>query len=385
MKLDPGSIHLALFLSRATPLARWQARGIYAREIALYKTLAQRLGRVSLVTSGGPGELDFQADLGEIEILHNRWGLSPNLYSLLAPVLHHKSLSRASVFKTNQLDGAWTAILAGKLHRKPVVVRAGYLWVENFRRTDRGVKSGLASSLIEKAEAFSVRRADALLVTTAALGDFLARKYALAPGKIEISPNYVDVELFRPLENLPKVPGRVCFVGRLSVEKNLPLLIEAVSGLPGISLQLIGEGPGRDDLQKLAASRNSTASFPGVMQNPRLPEQLNQAEAFVLPSQFEGHPKALIEAMSCGTAVIGTDVEGIREVIRHRETGLLCPPTVEGLRAAILELHADPRLRRDLGANARRFALENFALKRIVDQEVGIYQRVIEKTCQVFG
>jgi len=373
MKVKPEEIHLVFFLSRATPLTRWQQRGIYAREIALYKSLAEKLGKVSIVTSGGPEELAFQDSLGEIEILYNRGGLSPNLYSLLAPYLHRKSLSQATIFKTNQLDGAWTAILAGKLHRKPVIARAGYLWARNFQRTNPGLKS----ALIEKIEAFSVRRADALMVTTVAMEEFLSHKYAVGAKNIYVSPNYVDTDIFQPLEEIPKFPGRVCFVGRLSGEKNLPLLLEAVSGLHDISLQLIGEGQGRNELQRLAATYKPQVIFSGLIPHYDLPEHINQAEIFILPSKFEGHPKALIEAMSCGAAVIGTDVEGIQDVIQHRKTGLLCQPTAGSIRAAIQEMHTNPLLRQELGLNARRFVLENYALDQIVEPEIEIYQSVI--------
>ena len=375
MRPKQENIHLALFLSRATPLTRWQQRGIYGREIAPYKALAQKLGKVSIITSGGQGELNFRDDLTEIEILYNRWGLSPNLYSLLAPVLHRGKLSQATIFKTNQLDGAWTAIIAGRLLHKPVIARAGYLWASNFKRTNPGLKS----KAINQIESFSIQNASAIIVTTVEMRKFLVKKYAINRRNIFVSPNYVDVNLFRPMGDISRFQGRVCFVGRLSVEKNLSLLIEAVSGLQGVSLQLIGDGLERDELQKMAASQKLNAVFSGLLPHEKLPEQINQAEIFILPSKFEGHPKALIEAMSCGAAVIGTNVEGVRDVIRHLETGFLCEPDPDSIRAAIQELRSNPQLRSELGANARQFALENYALDRIVEQEIGIYQTVIDR------
>jgi glycosyltransferase involved in cell wall biosynthesis len=75
--------------------------------------------------------------------------------------------------------------------------------------------------------------------------------------------------------------------------------------------------------------------------------------------------------------VIGTDVEGIRDVIQHRKTGLLCQPDVQSIRAAILELHSNPQLRRELGGRARQFVIKNFSLEKVVEQEIQIYQSVM--------
>lgn len=368
-----SDIKLAVFMSRATPLSRWAKRGLFERETAIYKRLAQQIGGLSIVTSGGEEELVFQKRLPGVEILYNRWGLSPNIYSLLAPILHRHALRKATIYKTNQLDGAWTAILAGKLHRRPVILRAGYPWAKNFRRENG---DSIKTTLIEKLEAFSIKQANACMFSTPAMKQYSVQHYECDPEKIHIFPNYVDTHTFHPLENADKIPGRLCFIGRLVPVKNIPLLIEAVAQIPDVSLQLIGAGDQRSALEEIAKTKKAEVLFSGTIPHPQLPVQINRAEVFILASQYEGHPKALIEAMSCGAAVIGTDVEGISEVIQHRKTGLLCQPDVESIRNAIRELLANPALRAKLGRNARQFALENYALDNIVRREMELYQSV---------
>ncbi len=373
--VSPSEIHLVLFLSRSTPLRRWHKKGIFSREIAIYKALAQEIGKVSIVTSGGADELDFQTDLGKIEIIYNRWRLPANVFSLLAPFLHGKRLSQATIFKTNQLDGAWTAIIAGKLYRKPVILRAGYLWSKNYHRTN----PGLRSALIKRIEAICVNNSSALIVTTDAIKRFFNHANAINRDRIFVIPNYVDIELFTVQKEIPKIPGRICFIGRLSPEKNLYLLIQAIASIRGISLEIIGEGSQYDELSRIAESEKADVSFTGSVFHAELYKKINQAEIFILPSKFEGHPKALIEAMACGAAVIGTDVEGIQDIIIHRQTGLLCKPTVESIRTAILELYSTPELRQQLGRNARQFAVENFDLLQITSKEIETYRVVISR------
>jgi glycosyltransferase involved in cell wall biosynthesis len=97
---------------------------------------------------------------------------------------------------------------------------------------------------------------------------------------------------------------------------------------------------------------------------------------FILPSHYEGHPKTLLEAMSCGLPVVGTDVPGIRELIVHGETGYLCDPSSQGIRAAIGELLWNKDLRKRIGTNAREYVVENVSLSKIVDKELALLREV---------
>ena len=373
MYTQPTDIHLVLFLSRATPLSRWQKIGILEREIAIYNQLALRLGKVSIVTSAGAEDLEFQKHLGNISILYNRWRLPPNMYSLLAPFLHWSALRKASVFKTNQLDGSWTAIVAGVFHRKKVIVRAGYLWAETNRQEGGG---GQKAALMDQLQTLSFQKSDKILLTTNALKQQVVDLYNIPPEKIKVIPNYVDTDKFRPLPDIEPVKNQVCYVGRLHPRKNLSSLIEAISGIPEVSLILIGQGEQRKDLEKQVQHSKANVHFRGVLPHTQLATEINRCEIFILPSLFEGHPKSLIEAMACGVAVIGTDVEGISTVIKHNKTGLLCPLTVEGIRDAIHRLLEDKALRLRLGNEARAYVEQEISLTKIIEQELILLQQV---------
>jgi glycosyltransferase involved in cell wall biosynthesis len=106
--------------------------------------------------------------------------------------------------------------------------------------------------------------------------------------------------------------------------------------------------------------------------NSELPGYLNRAGLFILPSFYEGHPKALIEAMACGLPVIGADSPGIRELIRHGETGYLCGTEPESIREAIQDLLDSPTLSAQMGHHARQFVIENYSLDRIAELELAL-------------
>jgi glycosyltransferase involved in cell wall biosynthesis len=369
--MNPDDVHLTLFLTRAVPLRFWDDLGILDREIALYVRLRPQLAGLSIVTGGGADELRFQERLPGIRILYNRWGLSHNLYSLLAPFLHWRALREATVYKTNQWDGAWTAIIASRLHHHPVIARAGYGWALHARR-DMGETR--KARLIYWLERWSLRSADRVIVTTQELRDHVVQEHRVPAERITVTPNYVDTDHFQLLPDVLSEPGQVVFVGGLRKPKNLPALLRAVNRVPTARLMLVGDGPLRSQLEYLVRDLGITERviFAGRKPSSQLPGIVNRAQVFALTSYYEGHPKALIEAMACGVAVLGTDVEGIQNVIRHEETGLLCPPSPEGIAAALTRLLEDAPLREKLGRGAREFAVREYSLDRIAQQELAL-------------
>jgi glycosyltransferase involved in cell wall biosynthesis len=98
---------------------------------------------------------------------------------------------------------------------------------------------------------------------------------------------------------------------------------------------------------------------------------------FVLPSRFEGNPKALLEAMACGLPVIGTNVQGIRDIIRHQFNGILVDSGVESLAEAIEMLLTKPELAHKLGNQAARDIADRYTFDEIVRLELQTLQETI--------
>ncbi len=368
--MDIDKVHLVLFLSRATSLDRWNRLGILERELKYYRELSNHLGGISLVTCGGPEDLQYRSQLGQIELLYNKWDLPANIYSILSIILHWSALKTADIFKTNQLDGSWTAILAGILQRKPVIVRAGYLWSEFFQL---GEGNGIKSRIIHALQTVALRRSTSIFLTTEKMRRDLERGFPFLTNKIYVIPNYVDVELFKPDKARHLKHERLCYVGRLVPQKNLPRLIIALSEIPGSSLIVIGDGGQKPELEQLAHEYQVDVQFLGVIPHSELPEVINSCQIFILPSLYEGHPKALIEAMACGVPAIGTNVPGIKELIVHGQTGMLCSPEIESIRETVKGLLANPKIQEQLGENARSYVAENFSLPKVLELEtVGI-------------
>lgn len=367
---------LALFFSFRISLKDWYDSGILEREVKLYNELSKYFYKIYFLTYGGEDDRKYNSYLSpNIEVVPmpfiregGRKQFRPVMliYSILMPFIHWKILKNASILKTNQIPGCWTAVMAKMIFKKRLILRCGYIWSYVALQNKENAIKIYIKKIIEK---FSCAFSDAVVCSSLADQDYLARNYKV---KAKVIPNYVDTEIFRPL-SIPKRKDSICFVGRLEKEKNLIALLEALKGLP-YNLTIIGRGSMREKLEKKAEVDNINVRFMNNVPHSKLPEILNQHEIFILPSLYEGTPKTLLEAMSCGLPVVGTDVNGIKEIIKHKTNGILCQTGVKSLRKSIQGLMGEDYLRENLGKEAKKTIEKSYALKRLIREEQRLYE-----------
>ena len=370
-----GEASLVLFFTNGASLQTWARSGILSREVELYKRLLSHVGEITFVTYGDSRELQYADQLDGIRVLCNRWGLPSHWYARLMPILHLPWLLRADILKTNQTSAALGAMPVQSWLRKKLITRCGYMWSVHMAKRYGEDSEDAANAFREEGRAF--RAADRVIVTTEAMKGFAVGNHEIDKDKIRVVPNFVDTALFSPGGEEAKDENTICFIGRLDKQKNVMALVEAVSPLD-ITLLMIGEGPLRPELESRLSQTRADIRLLGRVEHSELPGYLRRSALFVLPSLWEGHPKALLEAMACGTPVIGGDSPGISELLTHGETGYVCPTTPVGIRDAIATLLAEAALRDRLGSKGRQFVVENFSLERVVDFELQVYESVMD-------
>jgi len=361
---------LVLFLTAGMSLDAWHKGGMLTREIAIYNELARNLDKIYFLSYGDENELQYRKLLADnIEILFDKHGIGTLLYSFLAPFIHRRALKSADFFKTNQMVGSWTAVIAKMLFKKRLILRQGFPWLLTLQEKKESKVKIIIASLIEP---IAYKVADKIVVTSQHTREYVIEKYGLNPERVVVIPNYVDTDAFKPSKTTGKEKNRIIFVGRLDREKNLVNLIDAVKTLD-VELVLIGEGPYEEILKtKVESERIGNVSFLGVIPNERLPLELNRSEIFVLVSIYEGNPKTLLEAMACGLPVIGTDVRGIKEVINHKKNGYLCDTSAESMKEAIMNVLESDELRGRMGRYARETIVEHYSVKSLATKELSL-------------
>lgn len=219
----------------------------------------------------------------------------------------------------------------------------------------------------------------------------------IVPSICEVLENGVDCNEFRMtgdrstakrLLGLPPDQVVLGYVGRLSPEKNLALLIETLAdlsrrGCPAYVV-IVGDGSERAALSALAERLGiaSRVLFTGYVADPR--PYYSAMDAFLLPSHSEGLPNVLLEAMAMELPSVCTAVGGIPQVIRHEENGLLLPSaSTAAIVDAVLRLRSNPDLCRRLGRAAREYVATSHSFFRRMERLCAEYVRLVESSAGV--
>ncbi|HWD74072.1 MAG TPA: glycogen synthase [Solirubrobacteraceae bacterium] len=258
-------------------------------------------------------------------------------------------------------------------------------------------------------ERVALEAADAVIaVSQGSKRDILRCYPAIDDRRVHVVYNGIDTDEYRPdprtdvLERLGVDPGRpsVVFVGRITRQKGVPLLLRAAAHFdrsaqlvlcagapdtPGIGAEVAA------GVQRLRATRDGVIWIDHMLPKSDVIQLLGHATVFACPSIYEPLGIVNLEAMACEAAVVASAVGGIVEVVRDGETGFLVefeqrPDTFDPVdpdefaskfAACVNRLIADPGLARRMGKAGRRRAIEHFSWPAIAEQTVAIYTSVM--------
>jgi len=215
------------------------------------------------------------------------------------------------------------------------------------------------------------RRASRVIAITEALRRFNVDRVGLPADKVTTIPYGLDEPpaawAATDLE-LPEGPI-VLAVARLVAQKGNDVAVRAMAGLDA-TLVVLGEGPERSHLERLASELGVRLLLPGRVGD--VASVLRRADVLVHPARWEGFGLALLEAMLAGLPVVATRVSSIPEIVVDGETGLLVPADdPSALRAALVRVLDDPA---DYGAAGRARARAKFSVERMARRTVGVYE-----------
>ena len=203
--------------------------------------------------------------------------------------------------------------------------------------------------------------------------------------KIDVIPNGVDIEKFRPpiSENKTKKTDiiRLITVGRLSITKRVDILIDAVKILVGqgknVRLLIVGGGSLKDSLEKTAAQKNlaNFIEFRGIVDSEQMPQFYQNSDFYISATMQEGMSNAMLEAMASGLPIITTPCEGIDELIKGNGV-IVKEETAEGIAGVISELVMDNEKLELMSKTARKLS-ENFTWKSISQEYLKLYQKIL--------
>ena len=218
-----------------------------------------------------------------------------------------------------------------------------------------------------------LRRARAVVANSEGLRQLSAD---VDPFPVHVIPNGVDTDFFRPGTKPQSNRLRLLFVGRFHRQKNLQLLLEQVAQLsPGtFELHLVGDGREKEHLLGLAQERGVAKAiiWHSWLSRPELLRVYQAVDCLVNPSNYEGLPNVVLEAMACELPVIASRIPGHETLVLHEQSGLLFDlDDRDGIIRAVVALR-DVDLRSRLGAAGRARAISEFSWRTTVEKYLGL-------------
>ncbi|MBI2616412.1 MAG: glycosyltransferase family 4 protein [Gemmatimonadetes bacterium] len=340
------------WLDRENP----QAGGAELHFFEIFRRLVARGHAVTLVTSGFPGSAP-RTTLDGIEVRRyaRRYSFAMVGRSAIRRALREGEYD-VVVEDINKLP-----LYTPTLCRLPIYVIVPHLFgTTAFREAPWPIATIVW--LAEQPIPAIYRRARFHAISRSTRDDLVRR--GVAADRIHVTYPGVDPDWFRPDPAVARTPTPTfLYVGRVKRYKGLETAVRAVAdvrrrGCP-VRLDIAGDGGDRQRLARLVRwlGLGEAVSFLGFVPESTKRTLLRQAWAVVFPSAKEGWGISNIEAAACGTPAVAADSPGLRESVRHEETGLLVPyGDVPALADAFQRLARHPEQVARLGAAARRFA-----------------------------
>ncbi len=254
------------------------------------------------------------------------------------------------------------------LHYRNYFLKYLYVYVERFF-------SGLSDAVIFVSDADQDR----------------GRRFKLVPEKkMVVIKNGINFEAFEAEASLDREEDESPFgssgpvvgtIARLHRQKGLPYLIRAAKiirdVIPEVSVWIAGGGSLMPELKKLGQTLGLEDTIHLLGERKDVARLLSRFDVFVLPSLWEGLPYSLLEAAALGKPVVATDIDGVREVIKHDESGLLVPAqNSERLAEAVLRLLQEREFAARLGQNLKNYTQRDFSLSEMIQKTQDLYLKL---------
>jgi starch synthase len=334
-------------------------------------------------------------------VAHSPWdrltGANPALQTISTELSMVADIGNANLVHSHTWYANTAGHLASMLYGIPHVMTAHSL---EPLRPWKAEQLGGGYTLSSWCERDAVEHAASIIAVSHGMKrDVLSTYPTVDPDKVHVIHNGIDAQQYAPdpetdvLERFGVDPDRpsVVFVGRITRQKGVPVLLRAAAELDADVVQLV-LCAGQPDTPELArevtdlvdglrATRSGVIWIEGMLDRHEVIQLLSHATAFVCPSLYEPLGIVNLEAMACGTAVAASRVGGIPEVVAHGETGLLVPPDEPDALAEVLNtLARDPQRAEAMGAAGRQHAISEFDWAGIALKTAELYHSVAQTT-----
>jgi len=293
------------------------------------------------------------------------------VYNRIQPDFIHHFTSKVAIY------GSFAARLAGIKNVVSSITGLGYAFINK----------GILHFIVKAMYKVAFQGVSQVIFQNSNDKEMFLRYKLISPKKVYlVKGSGVNTEYFTSHVNDNRINGNITFalISRMLWDKGVGEFVEAAKStkrsLPTVKFLLVGSpdyGNPNTVPEKYLEEQSSNGYIEWIGHVDDVKPFILKSDVVVLPSYREGLPKVLLEAASCGRAIVATDVPGCREIVEHGINGLLVPPKdVNSLAEAMFKLAKDPGLRLQMGQNGRKKVLREFDDKIVIKKTMEIYKKV---------
>lgn len=293
------------------------------------------------------------------------------VYNRIQPDFIHHFTSKVAIY------GSFAARLAGIKNVVSSITGLGYTFINK----------GILRFIVRAMYKVAFKGVSRVIFQNSNDKEMFLRYKLISPKKVYlVKGSGVNTEYFASHVNDNRLNDNITFalISRMLWDKGVGEFVEAAKStkrnLPTVKFLLVGSpdyGNPNTVPEKFLKDQNVDGCLEWIEHVDDIKPFIVKSDVVVLPSYREGLPKVLLEAASCGRAIVATDVPGCREIVEHGINGLLVPPKdVNSLAEAMFKLAKDPELRLQMGQNGRKKVLREFDDKIVIKKTMEIYKKV---------
>lgn len=398
-------MRICLISREFPPDTGWGGIGTFVHDLALgLKEIGQEVEVITLSKDQSSSTIDYHgvtihrvavdASLEQYQMLLSVMPYSHSLlkalWSLYNKFLELNERKNFDVVEVPEMFGEGVFLALSK--QCPLVVR---LYTPHFKFIDDRlhlIDDGFDHQFLALLEKLTLLTADIVSSPSSDLGDYVSKAVGLETDEMVVIRGLIDTDRFCPEGTKALTEDshlKVMFVGRLEERKGVYQLVRAIPDVvkkcPDAHFYFVGKDTNTargktsvlSELQRELEQRNCSkyVTFTGPVPHASMPDYFRSADIFVLPSLYDNAPLTCLEAISSGTALIGTSAGGMKEYVVDGESGtIVAPSDVSALADALIDLLSNEEKRKSYGVMARKRALELYDRKITAQRTLELYQ-----------
>ena len=374
---------VAVFLTWDYSLKTWNKSGTIHRELTFFRKLEEdRDVLFSFFSYGNDSDIELAKihGLHEVNPIYSSTKYYKNkllrlLSSFFLSFKFRNKFDNVDLLFQNQLLGCWVPILVKKIYKKPLIIRTGYDMLD-FAKQDR--KPFYIIYLYKILTKFAIKNCNYFTVTNRTDLERFKINYPKYEHKFLLRQNWVEVSEFKELNN--RYNNKILAVGRLVMQKNFSYLISEFKNSKNyLEIDIVGNGPEKDELSAQAKKQNVKLNLLGNYENDELLKLYQKYKFFISTSLFEGNPKSLLEAMGSGCVVISSNIDNHNEIISDGKNGYLFETKNSQLLNKFDLVSQNDEVLSQVSKEAHFFIKERFSLNKSAESFYKDFEKVLSK------